>query len=633
MKISNTKIKVEAIDFGGLKLSDANKIKSIRVKVEASHSGMINKNNFLYIPSAMRDGVDSWIDNPVIYGHNSDNLKDVNKHLGYIDDAKYVHYEEFGQDVLDFDSIDDIISVLEEADARKLYDSESEYKGLGHIELIATIDKPDAIKKILDGTYSDVQIGGDAKDVYCSICSQNIAKTKEICHSRGKVYDGVQAYWIGDQISYEELSFVETPADPHVKTVVLKDSESGYDNGKIKILDFVLYDTEEDIVKKIKPTEFMETANKLLAVRLHELGLQDSAEFNADQYAKLKDSDYLFAGDKVLPIHDQAHLLIAQEILESIDNEGVAVEDQLDLAPMKIVISKRNKRLFKSEQVVIADEIQKIADSVKTAKVEVSADPVVVEDNAGSKEYDLSKLNLKDDTYDGHKILDMDEDELLELRKHLPCDEWGVWDLRHALSGMISATMSVDKMAEVVKGALNELFPGGMKTQDSYASKRLVALEDEVEAYAAESDSLKTKLKTSLVHNILVAEGKLEDEVYKSKLMSREIVSLEDKLEDLFPGQVADKVTVEDAETEVEGGDVDNKNVDIQDAAVDNTDPVKDETVKVEDGTEEEKEEVLTVVQIRDTYKKTMREKGLVAASIYIKDLSQKGKLPKHFKV
>ena len=633
MKISNTKIKVEAIDFGGLKLSDANKIKSIRVKVEASHSGMINKNNFLYIPSAMRDGVDSWIDNPVIYGHNSDNLKDVNKHLGYIDDAKYVHYEEFGQDVLDFDSIDDIISVLEEADARKLYDSESEYKGLGHIELIATIDKPDAIKKILDGTYSDVQIGGDAKDVYCSICSQNIAKTKEICHSRGKVYDGVQAYWIGDQISYEELSFVETPADPHVKTVVLKDSESGYDNGKIKILDFVLYDTEEDIVKKIKPTEFMETANKLLAVRLHELGLQDSAEFNADKYAKLKDSDYLFAGDKVLPIHDQAHLLIAQEILESIDNEGVAVEDQLDLAPMKIVISKRNKRLFKSEQVVIADEIQKIADSVKTAKVEVSADPVVVEDNAGSKEYDLSKLNLKDDTYDGHKILDMDEDELLELRKHLPCDEWGVWDLRQALSGMISATMSVDKMAEVVKGALNELFPGGMKTQDSYASKRLVALEDEVEAYAAESDSLKTKLKTSLVHNILVAEGKLEDEVYKSKLMSREIVSLEDKLEDLFPGQVADKVTVEDAEAEAEGGDVDNKNVDIQDAAVDNTDPVKDGTVKVEDGTEEEKEEVLTVVQIRDTYKKTMREKGLVAASIYIKDLSQKGKLPKHFKV
>ncbi len=139
--------------------------------------------------------------------------------------------------------------------------------------------------------------------------------------------------------------------------------------------------------------------------------------------------------------------------------------------------------------------------------------------------------------------------------------------------------------------------------------------------------------RSGAITNILVAEGKLEDEVYKSKLMSREIVSLEDKLEDLFPGQVADKVTVEDAETEVEGGEVDNKNVDIQDAVVDNTDPVKDETVKVEDGTEEEKEEVLTVVQIRDTYKKTMREKGLVAASIYIKDLSQKGKLPKHFKV
>ena len=78
---------------------------------------------------------------------------------------------------------------------------------------------------------------------------------------------------------------------------------------------------------------------------------------------------------------------------------------------------------------------------------------------------------------------------------------------------------------------------------------------------------------------------------------------------------------------------VDNKTVDIQDATVDNTDPVKDESVKVEDGAEDQGEEVLTAVQIRDTYKKTMREKGLVAASIYIKDLSQKGKLPKHFKV
>lgn len=318
MKLQQSKIKIEAVDFGGLKINDASKIKSIRIKVEASHAGIINKNNFLYVPTAMQDGVDTFIGNPVIHGHSEDNLNDENQHFGYIDDAKYIHYEEYGEDVLDFDSIDDIIGVLEEFETRKLYDSSVEYKGLGHIELVATISKPDAIKKILDGTYSDVSIGGEAKDVYCSICSSNIGHTKDVCHKRGKVYDGEQCYWIGDSITYEELSFVETPADPHVKTVVLKDSESGYDNGKIKILDFVLHDSEEPIVKKIKATEFSQRANELMAVRMKEIGIYDEATYVADSYKDLKASDFLIAGEKILPIHDAAHLLVAREIVESI---------------------------------------------------------------------------------------------------------------------------------------------------------------------------------------------------------------------------------------------------------------------------------------------------------------------------
>lgn len=627
MKIDQSKITIQAIDLNGLKIQDASKIKSIRVKVEASHSGLLNKNHFLYVPTAMRDGAESFVGNPVIYGHNEDNLKDVSKHLGYIDDAKYVHYEEYGHDVLAFDDIDDIISILEEVEVRKLYDSEFNYKGLGHIELVATITKPDAIKKILDQEYSDVQIGGDAKNVYCSICNSNLSKSKHICHKRGRVYDDVQCYWIGDQITYEELSFVDTPADPHVKTTVLKDQTSDYDNGKIKILDFVLHDTEENPVKKIKSTEFMQEANKLMAIRLQELGIQDSAEYNADAYAKLKDSDFLFAGDKVLPIHDAAHLLIAQEIVESIDNEGIAVADQVNADQLKVVLTKRNKRIFKTEQVNLADEFQKIADSVKNTKVEDTVTNV--------KEFDSTKLSFKhgEESYDGKKLTDMDESDIAELREQLPCDEWGVWDLRCALSSMISATMSVDKMAEVVKGALSELFPGGTaKVQDSYMGKRLGALEDEVEAYEAETLSLKEKLKKSLVHNILVAEGKLQDDGYKTKLMSREIVSLEDKLTDLTP-----EALVAEAEAVAESIINGNNPVDITDGAAQNTDNQEESevTVTVQDSEQPASTEggEMSAVKVRDEYKKILRTEGLTSASKYMKDIKQKGLLPKHFKL
>ena len=121
---------------------------------------------------------------------------------------------------------------------------------------------------------------------------------------------------------------------------------------------------------------------------------------------------------------------------------------------------------------------------------------------------------------------------------------------------MISATMSVDKMAEVVKGALNELFPGGTgKMQDSYVAKRLVILEDEAAAFEAEAVSLRDKLKKQLVHNILVAENKLTDSVYKEKLMKRELISLEDKLQDLMPEAVEPAEKVEQNEQTVDISD------------------------------------------------------------------------------
>jgi hypothetical protein len=54
---------------------------------------------------------------------------------------------------------------------------------------------------------------------------------------------------------------------------------------------------------------------------------------------------------------------------------------------------------------------------------------------------------------------------------------------------------------------------------------------------------------------------------------------------------------------------------------------------KITDGEQPDVKTQLNPTEIRDQYKKTMREKGLTAATNLIKDLKQQGKVPSNFKL
>lgn len=80
------------------------------------------------------------------------------------------------------------------------------------IETVAEITDPDAIEKIKDGRYHTISVGGSAEHIYCSICHADI--TEDWCeHRRGRDYDGITCEWILGDITWEEWSFVNTPAD------------------------------------------------------------------------------------------------------------------------------------------------------------------------------------------------------------------------------------------------------------------------------------------------------------------------------------------------------------------------------------------------------------------------------------
>lgn len=102
-------------------------------------------------------------------------------------------------------------------------------KGSGVVTVSALITDPDSIQKIIDGRYLSVSAGHSTNAMVCSVCDKSIMKCN---HWPGKYYDdegeecepeeGFLCFYITGDMEYEELSFVNMPAQPPAKLVNFK---------------------------------------------------------------------------------------------------------------------------------------------------------------------------------------------------------------------------------------------------------------------------------------------------------------------------------------------------------------------------------------------------------------------------
>lgn len=89
------------------------------------------------------------------------------------------------------------------------------------------ITDPDAIQKLVDGRYMTVSIGADTDSATCNICGTNVVAEGLCGHQRGVKYNedgdpdpnGTAAQWIVGNLWFNELSFVNVPADDNAMTV------------------------------------------------------------------------------------------------------------------------------------------------------------------------------------------------------------------------------------------------------------------------------------------------------------------------------------------------------------------------------------------------------------------------------
>jgi hypothetical protein len=215
-------------------LSSGIQMQPLFVRIAATHSGRVTRNNGFYLPHKMQAGAASFTEiypKPIQLHHDS-----LREPVGRVIKATYINTskEQLGSSLVNesfngqlTDLMDNKLSFEDAISfAQKYFIEDStfiqnpHYEGLGYIELVASIADPDAIQKILDGRLLTGSTGAVTDAAVCSVCRQDWAGSDGKCdHRPGKVYDKVKCVLIAGNLWYDEYSFVNKPADSHSRII------------------------------------------------------------------------------------------------------------------------------------------------------------------------------------------------------------------------------------------------------------------------------------------------------------------------------------------------------------------------------------------------------------------------------
>jgi len=329
------------------KASKGKDVSKLVVKIEATHSGVVNKNKWFYTPAGMKDGTSSFVEpfnKPILKNHNPEGDS-----LGRIISSEYISYT----DTVDAGLVDSLdsssyFSNIKDFIKGDLFNQDG-YKGLGHIELIAEITDKDAIEKLLDNRFLTVSISGDTDQAICSICGQDAKSLndgEEPCsHYRGEIYDGEEAFLIAGAMTFDEASFVNKPADEHAKVELLKDNISLEDNTQFQDMIIIDFETDDkttgDNKLKIKLSDLIkkDDLQEILNEELKNLNLGDYIPSEED-LGKLRKTSFLFSDERVIPIHSKADIIAAQKVI------GDRIEDSKDKKDLMTILDTKFKKAF-----------------------------------------------------------------------------------------------------------------------------------------------------------------------------------------------------------------------------------------------------------------------------------------------
>ena len=231
--------------------------------VAATHAGLPTGNMAFYTPDRMRQGLPSFTADfakPVLLHHN-----DMKDPVGRVYRATYKDLshmyvepmkkfaERYGghiftdaKDEIDLDkAFDQVDWIVENMVPMK------DYVGLGYGELDLHITDAEAAEKIVDQRYLTVSVGFTTDSMYCSNCHQDWASEGLCEHERGKVYDGKKTLLIPGKFNYEEVSWVNTPADAGATVLSISETPSLASNAETPQLIETVMNSQDSMCEPI----------------------------------------------------------------------------------------------------------------------------------------------------------------------------------------------------------------------------------------------------------------------------------------------------------------------------------------------------------------------------------------------
>lgn len=485
---------------------------SVSLSIKASHAGIVNGNNVFYTPRSMKKGAETLT---FPFKKHLQNLHQGDA-VGEINSATFIDYtDKYPSDVTEISKrIDaaqtpkELVSAVKDLINHSSYQQNS-YKGLGVIQVSAELYDVPLIEALATGTNKgQVSIGGNSRQVYCSICSELF--TKKHKHVKGKTYGGEECFAIYDDMVLDHIGFVPDPADDKTETVIVSGISDSLDSeyGSVSIEYIKIQDNKQGKVYKMTLEDLKQ---QLKADAGYLVGLvTDITEaqqgklletFKASQ-KHLRSSGYLFTEEKLLPINTKENVALAVLALEQL-------EDSPQKAALVEMLKIHTEKHFESEESALAI-LQ--AFSVESETSEDVAQEAATEE--GSEEQKTEG--------EAAKTVEAVEAEL--VKQGIALDEEALANLvQQVVTGVVSALKPTEEEQAKIQDSLQ---------LDTILSRNK-QLELDIDSLDSKNLELTNKYKNSIISQILLHKGIDSDDEYANVLQTREIDVLDLLLEDV----------------------------------------------------------------------------------------------------
>lgn len=464
----------------------------VKVKIEASHAGIINKNNVFYTPKALKEGAETLLEPyPKVL-----QKRHYSKSVGPISKAYYIDTVDTTNDayanIIKATDPKDLVAAVNSYLSSSLYKN-NKTKGLGALFIEGTIYDKQKILDLKDSRGGHVSVAGDSFSAYCSICASVVYQCD---HTPGNTYKRKKAFIIVDSSKFDHISFEDDPADTATHTYLL-------DNINASKLEIIDNDKIEGQPMKITISDLKSKLTDLAAL-YQEFKIDSSLESKPSEV----DSDYLFVEEKLLPLNSQQNLYIAIKLLE-------VLEDSSDKEFLVEKVSSYKDTLAKDltieqiEQAVLAKEESQQDESSPQEEQQPVTEELATEP----------------------EVVAISKDEIVSLMSELT------------------------SKIETIQASVVSLQDSATSTKASLQKQEIEALRRDLGVKSTLISELQFKLKDAIINNALFKiKDEAKKEAFKEKVADKSLAEIQvaiellDSLQDATPSVVESDKSVTDTD-------------------------------------------------------------------------------------